>query len=155
MGRLVLMVGLILVATTAPVLASQISETLAQQARQALVKKNYNDAKLLCQQAMVADPKDSAGFACLGRALAKTKQGKKADKYYDLALARAPDDANALIWAGLRDLSIGRPDKARKKLERLEKSCRGCQATENLRAAYSSYKEKKKKYKAKQNATRE
>ncbi len=133
--------------------ANETSKMLAGKGYQALVQKNFTKAKLFCQQAMVADPKDVAGFACLGRSLAKTKQGKKADRYYALALARAPNDENALNWAGLRDLSIGRPDKARKKLELLEKSCGQCQSARNLRSAYSAYKENKKKYKAKKNAT--
>lgn len=140
MGRLVFILFLLY-----PVSASSnnVSSTLSQQAREAIVNKEYKRAQTLCQQAMVADPKDVAGFACLGRSLAKSKQGKKADKYYALALARAPKDSNTLAWAGLRDLAKGRSDRAKTKLNVLEKNCSACKATEILRDAYSKYKAKK------------
>jgi Flp pilus assembly protein TadD len=142
MGRLI--IPFILLALL-PMNASsnEVSQLLSKQARKAIVNQNYKKAQNLCEQAMAADPSDASGFACLGRSLAKSKQGKKADKYYALALARVPNDENTLGWAGLRDLDKGRSDKARTKLQRLEKNCGGCKAAKILRAAYDEYKAKK------------
>lgn len=130
-----------------PAHANETSQWLVRQAHQALESKKYAKAGDLCQQAMVADPKEGAAFACLGRSLAKRKKSKDADRYYKLALARSPEDESALSWAGLHDLNKGRPDKAHTKLKKLEKICGACLSAKNLRAAY-------KKYKAKKNASR-
>jgi len=142
MGRLILV--LLLSPLWAEIAAAnQVSSKLASQGGEALRAEQYAKAKLLCEQAIVADPADASGFACLGRSFAKSGKGKTADHYYKKALEITPTHINALTWSALRDLAIGRPDKARAKLDRLEKHCGKCELSQKLRAAYTKYKAKK------------
>lgn len=140
MGILVLIISLLL---SNAVFANSVSQKLMEQGIKSLASKNYKSAKRFCEQAMVADPKDGRGYACVGRSWAKAGNGKYAEHYYELALALTPNYKNALMWSAERDLAIGRPDKARTKLNLLEKTCNKCEMAKELRTTYLKYKAKK------------
>ncbi len=138
---LIVIVGLILFPISA--LSNSASQRLTDQGNRALERDAYKEAMRLCEQAVVADPADASAFACLGRGHFKSGNKKYSDKYYKIALDIFPAHQSALRWGGESDITNGRPDKARKKLNRLKRVCGQCDAYQQLQKILLRYNAKK------------
>jgi Flp pilus assembly protein TadD len=109
-----------------PACASPTSNALVRQGQQALAHKNYDAARRSFEQAIVADPHDAGAFGDLGRANQRLGAVDKAWRYYRTALEIEPDNVRVLAWSGDLDVSLGRLDSAREKLDHLRAVCGEC-----------------------------
>lgn len=111
-------------------------DSLISRARAAAAKGKLNDAFMLMQSAVVADPARAASYIALADLYAARRDFYFAHKYYSEALYLNPTLAAALEGAGRADLALGNRKGAQSMLERLEKSCGAhCKETADLRAA--------------------
>lgn len=119
--------------------ASPTSNALVRQGQQALVRKDYDAARRAFEQAIVADPGDAGAFGDLGRANQRLGAVDKAWRNYRTALEIEPDNVRVLAWSGDLDVSLGRLDSARDKLEHLHTVCGACADYQRLNRAISAY----------------
>ncbi len=111
-------------------------ESLISQAHAAAAKGKMDDALVLLQSAVVADPSRAASYLALAQLYAEQRDFHFAHKYYDEALYLDPALASALEGEGQADLALGDREGAQQMLDRLEKSCGAqCKETVSLRAA--------------------
>ena len=124
----------------APVVAAS-AESLIARSHTAAAKGQFDDAVMLMQAAIVADPSRAETYVSLGDLYADNKDLHFAHKYYDEALYLDPALPSALKGAGLADLALGARKAAEDKLTRLEKVCGpDCKETAALRAALDAGK---------------
>jgi Tfp pilus assembly protein PilF len=119
--------------------ASPISNALVRQGQQALARKDYDAARRSFEQAIVADPHDAGAFGDLGRANQRLGAVDKAWRYYRTALDIEPDNVRVLAWSGDLDVSLGRLDSAREKLDHLHTVCGTCADYRRLDRTISAY----------------
>jgi Tfp pilus assembly protein PilF len=122
--------GLVALATMGPgagaAWATPTSDALVRQGQQALARKDYDAARHSFEQAIVADPHDAGAFGDLGFANQRLGAVDKAWRYYRTALEIEPDNVRVLERSGDLDVSLGRLDSAREKLEHLRAVCGAC-----------------------------
>ena len=119
----------------APALAGRV-ETLIVRSRAAAAKGRLDDAVMLMQAAVVADPARAASYVALAGLYARHNKFDFASKYDAEALEIAPTLAPALGGAGEAALALGDRAGAEAMLARLEKSCGAdCAETKSLDAA--------------------
>lgn len=119
----------------APALANNRIEHLTTRAHAAERHGHIEDAAMLLQAAIVANPSRAASYVALGDFYARHKDPHFAHKYYDEALYLDPTLPAALAGAGKADLVLGDRKAAEDKLARLEKSCGpACKEAKALRA---------------------
>jgi len=86
--------------------------TKLEEAERLLVKKNYNDATALAQQAVKAAPSDYAALMTLGKSLSLQEKHHEALRYFDKATNVYPTEAQAHHLLGITQLELKKPEKA-------------------------------------------
>jgi tetratricopeptide (TPR) repeat protein len=123
-------------AMAAPALANHRIEHLMARAQIAERHGKVEDAIMLYQAAIVANPSRAASYVALADFYARRKGPHFAHKYYDEALYLDPTLPAALEGAGKADLALGDRKAAEDKLARLTKICGpACKEATALRAA--------------------
>lgn len=122
--------GVFLVALTLlPLLVSeafatpQRSDRLLDRGKLALDRLDFDQAILLFQQSLTADPKNAPAYSYLGQSYQVIGELDLARKYFDLALSIDPDDRLALSESARLDMAERRFDEATARLARLERVC--------------------------------
>ncbi len=78
------------------------------------------------ERAIVQNPASADAYAHLARAENELGDAPRARRHFAIALEIDPNNPPALYWSGLLDIQEGREDEARKKLDRLKKTCSTC-----------------------------
>jgi tetratricopeptide (TPR) repeat protein len=128
------------IAASAPAFAGPV-QSLDARARAAEAKGKFDDATMLMQAAIVADPARAASYVALGDLYARHGDPHFAHKYYDQALYLDPTLPAALEGIGKADLALGDRKSAAAVLVRLKKSCPACGQTRALEAAIGALKD--------------
>lgn len=89
----------------------------------ALAADKADEARMAFERAMLADPRQSASHANLGRAHLAMDHVTAAAKYLRTALDIDPQNLDALHWAGLVDLRADNVEAAKKKRDKLLTLC--------------------------------
>lgn len=118
--------------------ATPTSDALVQRGQQALDRKDYDGARRLFEQAIVADPNDARAFGDLGIAHQRLGAVDKAWRYYRHALEIEPNNVWLLAWSGDLDVTIGRIESARRKLDQVGQICGRCADYQRLDRAINS-----------------
>ncbi len=110
----------------------------------ALEAEELDQARMAYERAMLADPRQSATHANLGRAHLAMGNGTAAAKYLRTALDIDPQNLDALHWAGLVDLLRDDVDAAKKRRDKLLTLCSSdCQQYRALSKAVKDYADAK------------
>lgn len=124
----------------APALAGPV-ESLTARAAAAEAAGRFDDASVLLQAAVVADPPRAETYVALADFYARRNAPYFARKYYAEALGIDPTLASALLGGGRIDAQLGDMDAAKDKLTRLENSCgKDCAETLSLKKAIEAGK---------------
>lgn len=135
----VVLAGVLTVAAL-PALADT-ADALAARAQAAEASGNFDEAVMLLQAAMVADPARISTYVQLGDFYTRKNEPAFARKYYDEALFLDPTLPVALAGSVRADLALGARESAAAKLARLEKVCvPDCAEAARLRAALDTGK---------------
>jgi tetratricopeptide (TPR) repeat protein len=117
-----------------------ISRQLVAEAMAAFDTDKKDDARLLFERALVADPANTHALIGLGKTYEAQGRVGRGLKYYRLALEIEPNDQNSLkiqALAFLKREMLDRADANRAKLVRL---CpKGCAALEKVETALEAY----------------
>ena len=125
----------------APASAAGRPEALIARAVSADARGKFDDAVMLMQAAVVADPARAASYVALGELYARHGDPHFAHKYFDEALYLDPSLAAALAGSGKADLALGDRAAAQAKLARLQRVCgAGCKDAAALKAAIGAGK---------------
>lgn len=129
-----------LLLAAAPAMADMV-ETLIARSHAAEIAGKPDEAVMLLQAAMVADPARAPTYVLLGDLYARRNDPLFARKYYDEALFIEPALPKALAGSARADLALGERAAAEAKLARLEKICAlDCAEAQSLRAALEAGK---------------
>ncbi|MEN8722417.1 MAG: tetratricopeptide repeat protein [Alphaproteobacteria bacterium] len=157
MKRVILCIGLL---ALLPVLGVFLAPATAQEApnddklglvsywldrgNMALESDALDQARMAYERAMLADPRQSATHANLGRAHLAMGNGTAAAKYLRTALDIDPQNLDALHWAGLVDLLGDDVEAAKKRRDKLLTLCSSnCQQYRALSKAVKNYADAK------------
>lgn len=116
-------------------------DTLAARSNVAAAAGKLDEAVMLLQAAMVADPARASTYVLLGDLYGRRNDPLLARNYYDQALFIDPILPKALAGSARVDLALGERAAAEAKLARLEKICTpDCAEAQSLRAALEAGK---------------
>lgn len=117
------------------------ADALAARSHAAEIAGKFDEAVMLLQAVMVADPARASTYILLGDLYARRNDPAFARKYYDEALYLDPTLPSALAGSARADLALGEHAVAEVKLARLEKICApDCAEAQSLRAALEAGK---------------
>lgn len=120
-----------------------ISSQLVNSAYAALSGGAVNDARLMFERALVADPANVQALIGLGKAHEDTGNTGKGLKYYRHALEIEPNDQQALQRQALAFLKRDMADRALDNQEKLARLCpKGCEALSIVTTAVDTYLDK-------------
>lgn len=117
------------------------SKKLYEQAEIALGNEQYDDAKSLFEQSVVANPKQSESYIGLGKIFYAKEQYALAIRNFDIALTINPLLPEALEEKGKSQLKRHAVDQAKETKERLAEVCgdKSCDNLGRLEAAIADY----------------
>lgn len=92
------------------------------------------------ERAIVQNPASADAYAHLARAENEAGETARAERHFASALEIDPNNPSALYWSGLLDLQQSREEAARKKLDRLKKTCSTCPQRAALAKALETQK---------------
>jgi tetratricopeptide (TPR) repeat protein len=111
------------------------SLALQKQGEAALAAGNSAAAEDALEAAVVADPRNRAGYVALGKVAQAQALPGKAIRYYKDALLLDPNDLAALGGEGSALVQRGAVDRAKENLARIQTLCKtGCAAATTLAA---------------------
>lgn len=122
----------LLLASLHPAFASPLAETLTE-AGIAIIETDPEEALNLFQQAIVASPSYSGGYAWIGRYYAMQGNLVAGRKYYRIALTLSPQTRQTLLWDGLAALELGDDDAVTETIGLLKDYCTDCEEYQMLR----------------------
>lgn len=115
-----------------PAFAGVLAGRLAARGEAALAQQNHPAAIDYCEQAIVSDPADVRGFACLARTYGAKEDEALEAKYYRAALALEPND-RALLTATIEaEARSGEIAPARERLATMAELCGQCAEWQRL-----------------------
>jgi len=105
-------------------------------ARKLIEMGSFGSAIWQLKQLLKESPNNADAHNLLAFSYRSLKKFDEAEKHYERALRLDPDHAGAYAYQGVLFLETGRPEKARRNLERIREICgRGCSEYQNLRDA--------------------
>lgn len=105
-------------------------------ARKLIEMGSFGSAIWQLKQLLEESPNNADAHNLLAFSYRSLKKFEEAEKHYERALRLDPDHAGAYAYQGVLFLETGRPDEARRNLERIREICgRGCSEYRNLRDA--------------------
>lgn len=120
-----------------------ISSQLVNTAYTALMSGETDEARLMFERALVADPANVQALIGLGKAHEETGNTGKGLKYYRHALEIEPNDQQALKSQALAFLKRDMADRALDNKEKLARLCpKGCEALSVVTSAVDTYLDK-------------
>ncbi|MEL7028603.1 MAG: tetratricopeptide repeat protein [Pseudomonadota bacterium] len=112
-------------------------KTDLQKAEERLGRENYKGAVKYLKRHLDDNPDSADGWNLMGYAHRKQQKYAEAEEHYDRALELDPDHRGALEYRGELYLETGRPDEARRALDRLQTLCPlGCDELNDMKAAF-------------------
>ena len=130
----------IAVAAQAETKFQKVSSQLVAQANAALETKQFVDAQLLYERALVAAPANTKALIGLGRSHEEQGRVGKGLKYYRQALEIEPNDQTALEVQALAFLKRDMKERADSNREKLARLCAsGCAALASVETAIEAY----------------
>lgn len=105
-------------------------------ARKLIEMGSFGSAIWQLKKLLKESPNDADAHNLLAFSYRSLKKFDEAETHYERALRLDPEHAGAYAYQGVLFLETGRPDKARRNLERIREICgRGCSEYQNLRDA--------------------
>ncbi len=150
LGLVALLAGFTM--TAAPAIADEQTQTdklglvsyWLDRGNMAMASDKPDEARMAYERAMLADPRQSATHANLGRAHLALDHGTAAAKYLRTALDIDPQNLDALHWAGLVDLLRDDQTAAKKRRDKLLTLCSSdCPQYRALSDAIKNYADQK------------
>jgi Flp pilus assembly protein TadD len=109
-------------------------------AKEAIAADDYPRAIELLEKVTAAEPQNADAFNLLGYATRENGQFETAITHYQKALSIDPKHLGAHEYIGEAYLKLGRLDKAKEHLDRLDDLCLfGCKEYRTLKAAIAEY----------------
>ena len=103
-----------------------LSKKLFAEARQEMVKGEFDKAQYLLTQSLLANPVSAESFIYKGHVASLQKDFFESRRFIDLGLKIDPTHLQAIQWAGETAIALKDFDDAQKRLKRLEKLCSSC-----------------------------
>jgi tetratricopeptide (TPR) repeat protein len=105
-------------------------------ARKLIEMESFGSAIWQLKQLIEESPNNADAHNLLAFSYRSLKRFDEAERHYERALRLDPNHAGAYAYQGVLFLETGRPDKARRNLDRIREICgRGCSEYRNLRDA--------------------
>lgn len=119
-----------------------VSEQLVNNAEQALVNNDTQQAMILFRQAMVADPKNINTYLGLGKLHSENDEYNLGVKYYDIALSINPIDLNALEGRVRTNLKMNNLASAQESFKTMQQVCEVsvCEQLSSVAGAIDAFK---------------
>jgi tetratricopeptide (TPR) repeat protein len=109
----------------------------------AIESKNWDAAIVAFKRVVARDPKNADAHNYLGYAYRWTNKMDDSFKHYDIALKLDPNHKGAHEYVGKAYLKVGKPEKAKEHLAKLEKICgKTCEEYTDLAKAVAAYQPK-------------